>query len=74
MIIGLQTGNHKEKGGTGIGYRRKVLIAIMQMADVDWQRSQTVACQELGVLIVFLSTNNHRTAHTKGTNSAWLGD
>jgi hypothetical protein len=46
----------------------------MQMADVDWQRSQTVACQELGVLIVFLSTNNHRTAHAKGTNSAWLGD
>lgn len=39
MIIGLQTGNHKEKGGTGIGYRRKVLIVIMQMADVDWQRS-----------------------------------
>lgn len=39
MIIGLQTGNHKEKGGTGIGYRRKVLIAILQMADVDWQRS-----------------------------------
>lgn len=43
MIISLQTRNHKQKGGTWIGYRRTVLIAMMQMADVDWQRSQTVA-------------------------------